>query len=122
MLDCFSSLFDFTGLSFSEALRTFLHSFRLPGEAQCIDRLMESFAKRLYEVQLSGNIPGKVDQSVEETMLDPPRRGNSHSEFSGRLDPPSASEEVGSTFPFKSSDAAFILSFSTIMLNTDLRE
>ena len=122
VLDCFASLFDFTGLSFSEALRTFLHSFRLPGEAQCIDRLMESFAKRLYEVQLSGNIPGKVDQSVEETMLDPPRRGNSDSEFSGRLDPPSASEEVGPTFPFKSSDAAFILSFSTIMLNTDLRE
>ena len=129
VLDCFASLFNFHGMSFSEAMRTFLGSFRLPGEAQCIDRLMEAFATRLYDVQMSlgTNAPGDVDQSVEETMLDPPRRENSmsESEFSSRtgsrtLDPPASSEEVDPVFPFKSSDAAFILSFSTIMLNTDL--
>ena len=122
MLENFASLFDFSGLSFSEALRTFLNRFRLPGEAQCIDRLMDTFASRLYEVQLSG--AGSNEQTVEKTMLDPPRRGNSDGEFSGRtgsLDPPAASYLVDPVFPFKSSDAAFILSFSTIMLNTDLR-
>ena len=62
---------------FDKALRLFLGHFRLPGEAQCIDRLMEAFANKLFN-----NLgPGK---------------------------------------PFASADAAFILSFSTIMLNTDL--
>jgi hypothetical protein len=75
--------FDFSSNSkthagaFVKALRTFLGSFRLPGEAQCIDRLMEAFANRLFDQLGPGN-------------------------------------------PFASADAAFILSFSTIMLNTDL--
>ena len=126
MLECFASLFNFSGLSFSEALRSFLDRFRLPGEAQCIDRLMEAFAKRLYEVQLSVSetMPGVVDQSIEDTMLDPPRVNSETEVFSsgrsGTLDPPAASDVLNPVFPFKSSDAAFILSFSTIMLNTDL--
>lgn len=125
MLDCFASLFNFSGLSFSEALRSFLDRFRLPGEAQCIDRLMEAFAKRLYEVQLSVSetAPSVVDQSIEDTMLDPPRVSSETEVSSGRsgtLDPPAASDILDPVFPFKSSDAAFILSFSTIMLNTDL--
>lgn len=65
-------------LIFSDAIRSFLQKFRLPGEAQCIDRLMEAFAMRFYEC-------AAYSWSV-----------------------------------FKSSDAIFILSFSTIMLNTDL--
>ena len=71
--------FDFSGKdsSFVKSLRAFLGHFRLPGEAQCIDRLMEAFAGRLYE-------------------------------------------HLGKGKPFANADAAFILSFSTIMLNTDL--
>ncbi|KAG9445348.1 hypothetical protein H6P81_016688 [Aristolochia fimbriata] len=38
--------FDFQGLEFDEAIRTFLQGFRLPGEAQKIDRIMEKFAER----------------------------------------------------------------------------
>ena len=60
-----------------QALRVFLGSFKLPGEAQCIDRLMEAFASRLF------------------TVLGPGK-------------------------PFKTKDSAFILAFSTILLNTDL--
>ncbi|CAL8462959.1 g2493 [Coccomyxa elongata] len=37
---------DFTGSEFDTAIRTFLSGFRLPGEAQKIDRLMEKFAER----------------------------------------------------------------------------
>ena len=38
--------FDFTDKDFLTALREFLEGFRLPGEAQKIDRLMEKFASR----------------------------------------------------------------------------
>lgn len=37
---------DFTELEFDAAIRSFLSGFRLPGEAQKIDRLMEKFAER----------------------------------------------------------------------------
>ncbi|XP_009604910.1 brefeldin A-inhibited guanine nucleotide-exchange protein 2 [Nicotiana tomentosiformis] len=38
--------FDFQGKEFDEAIRAFLQGFRLPGEAQKIDRIMEKFAER----------------------------------------------------------------------------
>ena len=38
--------FDFQGMEFDEAIRAFLRGFRLPGEAQKIDRIMEKFAER----------------------------------------------------------------------------
>lgn len=41
--------FDFAGKDFVSALRMCLEGFRLPGEAQKIDRLMEKFASRYYE-------------------------------------------------------------------------
>jgi len=37
---------DFTGILFDEAIRLFLAGFRLPGEAQKIDRIMEKFAEK----------------------------------------------------------------------------
>jgi cytohesin len=46
VLDCFVNLHDFTDLILVQALRQFLWSFRLPGEAQKIDRMMEKFAIR----------------------------------------------------------------------------
>ena len=64
-------------ITFVKALRIFLSQFRLPGEAQCIDRLMEAFAIKLFH-------------------------------------------DLGPDNPFHKSDGAFILAFSTIMLNTDL--
>ncbi|XP_019152223.1 PREDICTED: brefeldin A-inhibited guanine nucleotide-exchange protein 2-like isoform X2 [Ipomoea nil] len=38
--------FDFHGVEFDEAIRAFLHGFRLPCEALKIDRIMEKFAER----------------------------------------------------------------------------
>ncbi|XP_042435949.1 brefeldin A-inhibited guanine nucleotide-exchange protein 1-like [Zingiber officinale] len=37
---------NFEGMNFGEAIRFFLKGFRLPGEAQKIDRIMEKFAER----------------------------------------------------------------------------
>jgi Sec7-like guanine-nucleotide exchange factor len=40
--------FDFSDTSLDAAVRIFLESFLLPGEAQSIDAIMESFAERWY--------------------------------------------------------------------------
>lgn len=37
------------GLAFDSAIRLYLESFRLPGEAQKINRIMESFGKHYHE-------------------------------------------------------------------------
>ena len=68
-------IMDLGSLDFDNAIRHFLAGFRLPGEAQKIDRIMEKFAERFC------------------------------------LQNPTV---------FPSADTAFILSFSIIMLNTDL--
>ena len=68
-------LMDFSSMAFDLAIRYFLGGFRLPGEAQKIDRLMEKFAERYY---------------------------------------------LQNQDTFASADMAFILAFSTIMLQTNL--
>jgi len=75
VLRAFVAQFDFSAYEIEGALRMFLQSFRLPGEAQKIDRLMEAFARGVYE----------ANPSV-----------------------------------FANSDAAYVLAFAIIMLNTDL--
>ncbi|RHY52844.1 hypothetical protein DYB38_003799 [Aphanomyces astaci] len=71
-------MFDFRHAPLDGALRMCLAKFRLPGEAQKIDRLMEAFAKEYFnQIQAEKH-------------------------------------------PFVHEDCAFILSFSIIMLNTDL--
>jgi len=46
ILHHYTNALDFTDLFFAEAIRLFLSGFRLPGEAQKIDRIMEKFAER----------------------------------------------------------------------------
>jgi len=50
-MHAFVDFMDFTRMRFVDALRSFLQSFRLPGEAQKIDRFMLKFAERY----ISGN-------------------------------------------------------------------
>eukprot|EP00049_Salpingoeca_infusionum_P015394 m.299280 g.299280 ORF g.299280 m.299280 type:complete len:1015 (+) comp15868_c2_seq5:601-3645(+) len=63
------------GIPFDKALRMFLHTFHLPGEAQKIDMILEAFATKFH--QQNPNV-------------------------------------------FAHADTAFVLSFSIVMLNTDL--
>ncbi|PIK39059.1 hypothetical protein BSL78_24105 [Apostichopus japonicus] len=49
VMDAFVALHEFKNMILVQALRQFLWSFRLPGEAQKIDRMMECFAKRYCE-------------------------------------------------------------------------
>ncbi|MCC8417384.1 MAG: hypothetical protein LN588_02495 [Rickettsia endosymbiont of Bryobia graminum] len=79
-LKYFTEQQDFKEKSFVQSMRNYLQSFKLPGEAQKIDRLVEAFG--------------------EKYCKDNPK------EFSGIED----------------KDAAYILAFQTIMLNSDLHK
>ncbi|XP_057463258.1 ARF guanine-nucleotide exchange factor GNOM-like [Actinidia eriantha] len=45
----FSGTFDFRDINLDTALRVFLETFRLPGESQKIQRVLEAFAERYHE-------------------------------------------------------------------------
>ncbi|PAV59959.1 hypothetical protein WR25_18037 [Diploscapter pachys] len=53
--------FDFSGKDFVSSLRLFLEKFRLPGEAQKIDRLMEKFASRYCDCNPSAGLFASAD-------------------------------------------------------------
>ncbi|TPX34634.1 hypothetical protein SmJEL517_g02669 [Synchytrium microbalum] len=74
VMHSFIDSLNFAGQPFVNALRSFLQTFRLPGESQKIDRIMEKFADRYCETN----------------------------------------PDI-----FAKADTAYILAFSTIMLNTD---
>ncbi|KAL1005657.1 hypothetical protein UPYG_G00061900 [Umbra pygmaea] len=52
-LKAFVDIHEFSDLNLVQALRQFLWSFRLPGEAQKIDRMMEAFATRYCDCNLN---------------------------------------------------------------------
>ncbi|KAJ8919644.1 hypothetical protein NQ315_006170 [Exocentrus adspersus] len=52
---------DFANMDFVAALRHFLEGFRLPGEAQKIDRLMEKFASRYCECNPNNRLFASAD-------------------------------------------------------------
>ena len=79
--------FHFNGQGLLDGLRMFLAAFRLPGEAQQIDRILQAFSD-------------SCGLQCEESC-------------NGRLKLFSQDEK-------KAGDAAYLLSFSIIMLNTDL--
>ena len=49
VMKAYADSHDFAGLELDEALRVFVRPFRVPGEAQMIDRLVERFAARHCE-------------------------------------------------------------------------
>ncbi|KAJ3975507.1 hypothetical protein EV361DRAFT_1024791 [Lentinula raphanica] len=75
IMHAFVDQLDFNTLPFVDSLRLFLQSFRLPGEAQKIDRFMLKFAERYVA-------------------------GNTQT-------------------PFANADAAYVLAYSVVLLNTD---
>ena len=49
----FTETFNFSGMILDNALRTYLETFRLPGESQKIQRILETFSERFYDQQAS---------------------------------------------------------------------
>lgn len=107
ILKAFIELFDFRNVShwvsacrytthaaqkpISDAMRELLESFRLPGEAQQIARITETFAEVYFSstpgLHLSKQMVSRADGNLEHV---------------------------------KSQDAVYVLAYSVIMLNTDL--
>jgi hypothetical protein len=86
VLTTYCSLFKFERQSLLDGLRMFLASFRLPGEAQQIDRILQAFSDSCGQCCAEGAAGGS---------------------------------KIFSDDPKRASDAAYLLSFSIIMLNTD---
>ncbi|XP_020673315.1 ARF guanine-nucleotide exchange factor GNL2 isoform X2 [Dendrobium catenatum] len=59
VLNEFAQTFEFDGVILDTALRTFLETFRLPGESQKIHRILEAFSERFYDQQTSGIFASK---------------------------------------------------------------
>lgn len=91
LLKKFIDLFDFKDLRVDEAIRILLTKFRLPGESQQIERIIEEFSARY----------------VESQNYEPSKANNSNDD-----------EDLSTIQP--DADSVFILSYSVIMLNTDL--
>lgn len=90
LLRKFIELFDFKGLRVDEAIRILLTKFRLPGESQQIERIIEAFSSRYVECQ-------NYDSHEAEKEI---------------------ADDISTVQP--DADSVFILSYSIIMLNTDL--
>ena len=56
ILGAFVRLIDFTHVDFDLVLRKFLFCFRMPGEAQKIDRCMKNFASHYFSYHPNGTI------------------------------------------------------------------
>ncbi|KAK6123799.1 hypothetical protein DH2020_042453 [Rehmannia glutinosa] len=55
----FTDTFEFTGMVLDIALRTYLETFRLPGESQKIQRILEAFSEKFYDQQSSDMFSSK---------------------------------------------------------------
>ncbi|KAK3012954.1 hypothetical protein RJ639_008991 [Escallonia herrerae] len=67
----FAGTFDFQDMNLDTALRLFLETFRLPGESQKIQRVLEAFSERYYEqsVQILANKDAALLLSYSLIML-----------------------------------------------------
>lgn len=110
LLKEFINLFNFKGLRVDEAIRVLLTKFRLPGESQQIERIIEAFSIAYAKSQTDHGENENIDNGVERNNLD-----NTNTEADIKKE---NNEEYEPVIP--DSDSVFVLSYSIIMLNTDL--
>ena len=91
ILKAFMQNYPFKGLSFIAAMRLLLESFALPKEAQEIDRVMEAFGQRYSAENPNHGIFENIPQGINQD-----------------------------TRKRIAADAAYVLSYSVLMLNTEL--
>lgn len=111
LLKSFITIFDFRGLRVDEAIRILLTKFRLPGESQQIERIIEAFSKRYAECQDYEDTPVSDDPSKNDNK-------NDQVDDEGNGEHNEKIEDITEVKP--DSDSVFVLSYSIIMLNTDL--
>jgi brefeldin A-inhibited guanine nucleotide-exchange protein len=106
---------DFYGMEIVSALRLFLEGFRLPGEAQKIDRLMEKFAARYHELNKKFAAHIEVE---DQTIINSPLVNNKSKTTTAKKQ--QRTQRLITNYYFESADAVYVLAFSVIMLATDL--
>jgi brefeldin A-inhibited guanine nucleotide-exchange protein len=127
---------DFYGMEIVGALRMFLEGFRLPGEAQKIDRLMEKFAARYHELNkmfgsssstpndASNGAVGDLANEQRQTASSKQTKANSLKSIvlgvNMQRNASGAHQRSLNNYYFESADAVYVLAFSVIMLATDL--
>lgn len=122
----YTATFQFEDRSFTESLRVFLESFRLPGESQKINRIVHSFANRYH----NQNKPSPCDSPdsttapshelrEEQKVSDHPDNEANEANNSTSITTNSQGTEKQSNGVLKSADTAYVLSYSVVMLNTD---
>ena len=103
LMEAYIQKLDCRGLRLDTALRALLSGFRLPGEAQKIDRILDAFAKHWHK-----------------TASHPPltaETGSSTSDAAGSAgDGPTLQQKQPESL---SAETAFVVCFALIMLNTD---
>lgn len=110
ILSAYVESFDFSKSTFVSALRQFMESFQIPGESQVIERFVEHFARHFCTNRF-GSVTGEVGvlNDVAQCLL----------EIEGKL-PTLSEEERSIQMKARVCDMVFQLSYSTIMLNTDM--
>ncbi|SMN22170.1 similar to Saccharomyces cerevisiae YEL022W GEA2 Guanine nucleotide exchange factor for ADP ribosylation factors (ARFs) [Maudiozyma saulgeensis] len=111
LLQAFIDLFDFKDLRVDEAIRILLTKFRLPGESQQIERIVEAFSKRYVTSQ-------NYDPSKLIEVSDKKKNNDDNGEQTEQEKEEDEIEDLASVQP--DADSVFVLSYSIIMLNTDL--
>lgn len=118
ILEEFTATFKFEDRPLTESLRVFLETFRLPGESQKIDRVLQSFAEQYYGRNKLATENHKDSETAKISDNDQSQIDRSNKDPQSPVDTDDVKRHH-SIGVLKSSDAAFILSYSIIMLNTD---
>lgn len=119
LLIAFIGLFDFYNMRVDEAIRILLKTFRLPGESQQIERIVELFAERY--VECLGEESENVDTTgVSEVNDEDVKNVESGDSSDSAADGDKKQQEHVQEQVRPDRDTVFILSYSIIMLNTDL--
>ncbi|PHJ20589.1 sec7 domain-containing protein, partial [Cystoisospora suis] len=145
VLHAFVDALDFRGREIDSALKAFLQLFRLPGEAQKIDRIMEKFAEKFYLDNSGVNnsdaskpadascrtascsaavphisaprVPRKIDGDKASGEI---RIGNASCiATTSHTEQSSPAERNVNAGLYECADCCYVLAFSLIMLHTD---
>lgn len=118
---------DFNGLQIDLALRKFLSTFRLPGEAQKIERIVDNFAQRYVQCQqqqttnLTSNVSNSnIVQLTSNTTQQQQQQQTNACNNNNQQIVVTNNSNYKNNLILLSKDEIFILTFAIIMLNTDL--
>ena len=107
LVSAYVERFDFSGLHVDEALRFFLESFRINGEGQIIDRIVERFSEHFFR-QCCGEAAARIMTGLDDRI----RVDEAHEEATGSA--------VFANALYADHEVIHLMAYSILMLNTDM--